>query len=401
MTGSSVYANADMHFDPRVSTVDRSADSEEVRSLFELTRTLARDELAPRVDEAEASGHFPRDVLRTLGAADLMSLGYPTHIGGGGQPATVSLQVLEEIATSWLSVAVSVSVHSLACFPLVHAGTSQQQDRWLKTMLTGERLGAYCLSEPQSGSDAAALTTQAVAAEGGYRITGRKAWITHGGEADFYHVMTRTGGEGPSGISCFLIDAGTPGLNAAPRERKMGAWASPTAGIVLDDVLVDSERLIGAEGEGFAIAMAGLDSGRLGIAACAVGLAQAALQAAVAYAASRQQFSRPIADFQGVSFLLADMATAVEAARSLYLSAADRADHGRPYGAQASMAKLFATDTAMRVATDAIQILGGYGYTKDFPVERYFREAKMLQIVEGTNQIQRMVIGRHLTGARR
>lgn len=386
--------------DPRVSTVDRSAQSDDVRDLFHLTRQIASDILAPHVDAQEAQQHFPRDVVTTLGAAGLMSLAYPTAIGGGGQPATVYLQVLEELATSWLSVAVSVSVHSLSCFPLVHSGTDDQQARWLAPMLSGERLGAYCLSESHSGSDAAALTTRAKPTPDGYRITGRKAWITHGGEADFYHVMTRTGSQGPGGISCFLVDSDTPGLSAAPRERKMGAWSSPTAAIVLDDVDVPGDRLIGAEGEGFAIAMAGLDAGRLGIAACAVGLAQAALQAAVAYATQRQQFSQPIADFQGVSFLLADMATSVEAARALYLAAAQRADNGQSFGAQAAMAKLFATDTAMRVTTDAIQVLGGYGYTRDFPVERYFREAKMLQIVEGTNQIQRMVIGRHLTGDR-
>jgi alkylation response protein AidB-like acyl-CoA dehydrogenase len=244
------------------------------------------------------------------------------------------------------------------------------------------------------------LNTRASAAEDGYFINGRKAWITHGGVADFYHVMTRTGGDGPRGISCFLIDAGTPGLSAASPERKMGTWASTTAGIILDNVRVDADRLIGAEGEGFSIAMAGLDAGRLGIAACAVGLAQAALQAAVAYATQRQQFGRPIADFQGLSFMLADMATAVEAARALYLQAAARADAGEPFSAQAAMAKLFATDTAMKVTSDAIGVLGGYGYTRDFPVERYFREAKVLQIVEGTNQVQRMVIGRSLTGGR-
>ncbi len=400
MTGGTHQAVTDGWNDPRVSTVERAAPSDDVRDLYALTRKIAGDMLAPNVDAQEAQQHFPRDVLATLGSAGLMSLAYPTAIGGGGQPATVYLQVLEELATSWLSVAVSVSVHSLACFPLVHSGTVEQQERWLGAMLSGEHLGAYCLSEPQSGSDAAALSTRAIPTTDGYRISGRKAWITHGGEADFYHVMTRTGSTGPGGISCFLVDANTPGLSTAPRERKMGTWSSPTAAIVLDDVEVSTDRLIGGEGEGFTIAMAGLDAGRLGIAACAVGLAQAALQAAIAYATQREQFGQPIADFQGVSFLLADMATSVEAARALYLAAAERADNGQAYGAQAAMAKLFATDTAMRVTTDAIQVLGGYGYTRDFPVERYFREAKMLQIVEGTNQIQRMVIGRHLTGAR-
>lgn len=396
----SFTSDAEVIVDPRVSTVDRRLPSAEVRDLFDLTRHLARDLLAPRVDEDEEKKHFPRDILAQLGEAGLMSLVYPEEVGGGGQPYTVYLQVLEEIATSWLSVGMSVSVHALACFPLASFGSPEQQQRWLEPMMTGHSLGAYCLSEPQSGSDAAALVTRATESADGYRLSGQKAWITHGGQADVYNVMARTDGDGPRGISCFLVDADTQGLSSASPERKMGTWSSPTAAIILEDVHVDTDRLIGERGEGFAIAMAGLDAGRLGIAACAVGLAQAALQAAVAYSTQRRQFGKPIADFQGVSFTLADMATAVEAARALYLSAAERADAGLSFAAQAAMAKLFATDTAMRVTSDAIGVLGGYGYTRDFPVERYFREAKVLQIVEGTNQIQRLVIGRHLTGPR-
>ena len=235
----------------------------------------------------------------------------------------------------------------------------------------------------------------------GYRITGTKAWITHAGHADYYNVMARTGDPGPRGISCFLVPADAPGLTTAPPERKMGLTGSATAQVLLDGVEVAPERLIGQEGQGFTVAMAALDAGRLGIAACAVGVAQAALDAAVAYAQQRTQFGRSIADFQGLQFMLADMATGVAAARSLLLDAARLKDAGRPYGEQAAMAKLFATDTAMSVTTDAVQVLGGAGYTQDFPVERYFREAKVLQIVEGTNQIQRLVIGRGLTGGGR
>lgn len=386
--------------DPRVSTVVRRVDTDEARALLELTRTMAGDLLVPAVDEAEANGEFPRDILRTLGQAGLMSLAYPEEHGGGDQPLEVYLQVLEELSTSWLSVGISVSVHSLSCFPLAHAGTAEQQARWLPMMLSGDSLGAYCLSEPQAGSDAAALTTKAQPTDSGYTINGRKAWITHGDVADFYNVMARTGADGPGGISCFLVEAGTPGLSAAPRERKMGAWASPTAGVILENVEIEPERLLGEPGSGFSIAMKALDAGRLGISACAVGVAQAALQGAVAYATQRRQFGRPIADFQGLSFMLADMATAVSAARALYLDAAQRADAGEDFASAAAMAKLMATDTAMRVTSDAISILGGYGYTRDFPIERYFREAKVLQIVEGTNQVQRMVIGRALTGSR-
>jgi len=276
-------------------------------------------------------------------------------------------------------------------------GTDEQKKRWLPDMLGGDLLGAYCLSEPQSGSDAAALATTAVRAGDDYVVTGTKAWITHGGVADFYNLMVRTSDDGARGISCLLADASTPGLSSAPPERKMGAKASRTAQVLLDGARVPSDRLIAGEGQGFRVAMAALDSGRLGIAACAVGLAQAALDVATAYAKERRQFGRAIGEFQGLQFLLADMATQVSASRALYLEAARRKDRGMPFSVEAAKAKLLATDTAMRVTTDAVQVLGGYGYVEDFPVERFMREAKVLQIVEGTNQVQRMVIGRSLT----
>jgi alkylation response protein AidB-like acyl-CoA dehydrogenase len=264
-------------------------------------------------------------------------------------------------------------------------------------MLGGEWLGAYCLSEPGSGSDAAALTTRAELDGADYVVDGTKAWVTHGGVADYYNVMVRTGGAGPGGISCLWLPADTPGLSAAAPERKMGMRSSPTAALRLESARVPAAQLIGAPGEGFRIAMGALEGGRLGIAACAVGLAQAALDYACGYAREREQFGRAIASFQGVSFLLADMATAVAAARQLYLHGARLRDAGRPYGEVAAMAKLFATDTAMAVTTNAVQVLGGAGYVEDHPVERYLREAKVLQIVEGTNQVQRVVIGRALT----
>ena len=380
--------------------VTRLLPSDEAGELLALAREIAAAELAPRAAAAEEEARFPREELRVLGRAGLLSLPFPEEFGGGGQPYEVYLQVLEELARAWLAVGISVSVHALACFPLATAGSEDQVAEWLPWMLSGETLGAYCLSEQHSGSDAAALTTRAVREGDGYRVTGSKAWITHGGVADFYSVMVRTSDDGARGISCLLIPGDATGLSSAEPERKMGANASRTAGIHLDGVEVDKGRLIGREGQGFPIALAALDAGRLGIAACAVGLAQAALDAAVAYAGQREQFGRPIGEFQGVAFGLADMAAAVAAARALYLDAARLRDAGLPFGSQAAMAKLVATDTAMRVTTQAIQVHGGYGYTRDFPVERYFREAKVLQIVEGTNQIQRMVIGRALlTGA--
>lgn len=376
--------------------VERHLPTEEANQLLELTRELARDELAPRVAEAEAESRFPRDVFRTLGKAGLLGLPYPEAYGGGEQPYEVYLQVVEELATVWASVAEGVSVHTLACYPLAAFGTDAQRERWLPDMVGGELLGAYCLSEPGSGSDAAALTTRAVRSDDGYVVNGTKAWITHGGEADFYALMCRTSDDGPRGISTLLVDAATAGVSAAEPERKMGFTASTTAQMHFDDAHVDAERLLGEEGQGFKIALSALDGGRLGIAAVAVGVAQNALDTAVAWAKERRQFGRTLIEFQGMSFLLADMATGVEAGRALYLEAARRRDRGEAFGKQAAMAKLFCTDMAMRVTTDAVQVLGGYGYVQDFPVERLMREAKALQIVEGTNQVQRMVIGRHL-----
>jgi len=376
--------------------IDRELPTDEARALLDLVREIAAAELAPRVDAAEAAAEFPRDVYRTLGDAGLLGLAYPEEHGGGGQPYAVYLQALEELARAWLSVGIGVSVHTLACFPLAQYGTAEQKERWLPEMLGGTLLGAYCLSEPGSGSDAAALVTRAVPDGDSYVVDGVKAWITHGGVADFYNLMVRTSDDGPRGITCLLAEAGTPGLSAAAPERKMGANSSPTAQIILDGARVPADRRMGAEGEGFKIALGALDGGRLGIAACAVGLAQAALDLAASYAKERRQFGRPIGEFQGLSFLLADMATAVAAARALYLDAARLRDRGGAFGPKAAMAKLFATDTAMRVTTDAVQVLGGYGYVQDFAAERYMREAKVLQIVEGTNQIQRVVIGRSL-----
>ncbi|MFJ2191252.1 acyl-CoA dehydrogenase family protein [Kitasatospora sp. NPDC087861] len=380
-----------------VKAVERQLPSEEAHELLSLTRDLVQRELQPRAAEDEAAGRFPREVFRTLGEAGLLSLPYDEQYGGGEQPYEVYLQVLEELAAGWLAIGLGVSVHTLSCHALATFGTEEQRAQWLPGMLSGEQLGAYCLSEPQSGSDAAALRTRADLDGDAYVVNGTKAWITHGGRADFYSALVRTGGEGAKGISCLLVPGDAQGLSAAPPEHKMGMRSSPTAQLHFDGARIPRGRLIGEEGQGFQIALAALDSGRLGIAACAVGVAQAALDLAVDYARTRRQFGRPIADFQGLSFMLADMATQIEAGRALYLSAARLRDAGRPFSKEAAMAKLFCTDAVMRVTTDAVQVLGGYGYTQDFPAERYMREAKVLQIVEGTNQIQRLVIGRHLT----
>lgn len=377
--------------------VDRLLPTDEARDLVQLAGDVADKTLKPIADEYEKAEKYPAEAFTVLGQTGLLSLPYPEEWGGGGQPYEVYLQVLEEIAARWAAVAVAVSVHSLACHPLMAFGTDEQKKRWLPAMLSGDQIGAYSLSEPQAGSDAAALNCKAVVADGGYRITGAKAWITHGGIADFYNLFARTG-EGSKGISCFLVPDGTDGLTFGKPEEKMGLSAVPTTSAHYDSAFIPEERRIGAEGQGLQIAFSALDSGRLGIAAVAVGIAQAALDEAVAYAKERKTFGKKIIDHQGLGFLLADMAAAVDSARATYLDAARRRDAGLPYSRNASVAKLVATDAAMKVTTDAVQVFGGYGYTKDFRVERLMREAKITQIFEGTNQIQRLVISRSLAG---
>ncbi|MEV7202872.1 acyl-CoA dehydrogenase [Streptomyces griseoluteus] len=384
--------------DRETQPVERQLPTDEARDLLALVRDIAQREIAPKAAEEEDAGRFPREVFTLLSEAGLLGLPYDPEHGGGEQPYEVYLQVLEELAAARLTVGLGVSVHTLASYALATHGTKQQQVEHLPAMLGGGLLGAYCLSEPSSGSDAASLRTRAVRDGDDWVLSGTKAWITHGGIADFYTVMARTGADGPRGITAFLVPGDAEGLSAALPEKKMGLKGSPTAQVHLDGVRVPDERRIGEEGAGFGIALSALDSGRLGIAACAIGVAQAALDQAVTYATERRQFGHPIADFQGLRFLLADMATQIEAGRALYLAAARLKDAGRPFAKQAAMAKLHCTDTAMRVTVDAVQVLGGYGYTADFPAERYMREAKVLQIVEGTNQIQRMVIARHLAG---
>ncbi|MFE3325673.1 acyl-CoA dehydrogenase family protein [Streptomyces sp. NPDC059176] len=375
----------------------RTLPTQEAADLVGLTRDIAAKELAPRVVEAEADERFPREVFRTLGRAGLLGLPYSEEYGGGGQPYEVYLQVLEEVAAVWSSVAVGISVHALSAYGLAEFGTEEQKAEWLPDMLGGELLGAYCLSEPHAGSDPAAMRTRAVRDGDHYVLNGAKAWTTHGGHADFYKVMARTSDDRSHGISCFLVPADTPGLTADSPERKMGLTGSATATMRFDDVRVPVGRRLGEEGQGLQIALAGLDSGRLGIAAVATGLAQGALDHAVRYAQERETFGKPIIEHQGLAFVLADMAGAVESARATTLAAARLRDRGQRFSREASIAKMVATDNAMKVTTDAVQVLGGYGYTRDFPVERYMREAKVMQIFEGTNQIQRMVISRALS----
>lgn len=370
--------------------------TEEQHALREGAAEAAQAILAATVEEDDESETFRREHFTKLGEAGMCGIPTPEAFGGLGMGYTEYAIVLEEIARVSSSYAVTVAVNGLPQVILAEFGTPEQKERWMPGLAAGELLGAFALSEPGSGSDAASLKTTAVRDGDHYVLNGTKFWITHGSYADLYVIMARTGGPGARGVSAFLMPGDSPGLSFGKKERKMGMRASPTVELILEDVRLPADALLLQEGAGFRVAMSALDSGRITIAASAVGLAQAALDCAAHYATERQQFGKPIIDFQGVGFMLADMAMEIETARLLVRKAAALRDAGRPYSDIAAMAKCRATDAAMKVTTDAVQVLGGYGYTREYPVERYMRDAKVMQIVEGTNQIQRLVISRHL-----
>jgi alkylation response protein AidB-like acyl-CoA dehydrogenase len=372
--------------------------SDEQREIVGLVRRFVIDRVAPAAAGHEERGEFPRDTFRQLCEMGLGGVPYSEKYGGGGQPFVTYLAVLEEVAGGHLALAVGLSVHHLSANGIHEYGSEDLKERYLPRLFSGEWLGAYALSEAAAGSDAASLRTRAERDGDTYRLTGAKRFITHAGEAEYYLVFARTGPAGPDGISAFVVEKGWEGLEFGKREEKMGWHASPMRELVFEGCRVPQENLVGEEGVGFRIALEALDSGRMGIAACSVGLGQAALDAAVSFARERQQFGRPVIEFQGLQFMLADMATDVEAARRLYRDVARARDDGERDPVACAMAKLFASDVAMRVTTNGVQVHGGYGYMQEYPAERYMREAKALQIVEGTNQIQRMIIGRHLSG---
>jgi alkylation response protein AidB-like acyl-CoA dehydrogenase len=368
----------------------------EQREIVGLVRGFVAERVAPSIAGYEERKEFPRELFRALGEMGLCGIPYDEAYGGAGQSHLLYLAVLEELATGSLSLAVGLSVHHLSSFGVHGFGSDDLRRRYLPKLFSGEWLGAYALSESASGSDAASLRCRAERAGDGYRLTGTKRFITHGGEADFYLVMARTGDDTPKGISAFAVEKGWAGFDFGKLEEKMGWHASPMRELVFEGCDVSAGNLVGEEGQGFTVALEALDAGRLGMAACSVGLAQAALDAALVFARDREQFGRPVIENQGLQFLLADAATDIEAARRLYRAAAAARDEGRGDPISCSMAKVFASDVVMRVTTDAVQAHGGYGYMTEYPVERYMREAKALQIVEGTNQVQRMIIGRHL-----
>ncbi len=370
--------------------------NDDQRALAEAARGFCEATLAPTLEHDDRDAIFRPDLMRALGAQGLCGIATPEAYGGLGLGYVELSIVLEEIAKISSSYAVSVAVTGLPQVILNRMGSEAQREQWLPGLASGELLGAFALSEPESGSDAASLKTVAVRDGDGYRLSGTKFWITHGGYADVYVVMARTGGPGAAGISAFLVPGTAPGLSFGKKEDKMGMRASPTVEVVLDGVFVPESDRIGAEGEGFRVAMAALDSGRITIGATAVGLCEATVAYATRYASERRQFKQPIVDFQGVGFMLADMACQTEASRLLVHKAAWLRDQGREYAHIAAMAKVVSTDAAMRVTTDGVQVLGGYGYCREHPVERWMRDAKVMQIVEGTNQVQRIVISRHL-----
>jgi alkylation response protein AidB-like acyl-CoA dehydrogenase len=366
------------------------------KELRDLTRKFVQKELIHLVEEDERTETFRPELIQKLGDLGLTGIPVPEEYGGAGLGYQEYVSAIEELAAGNMGYAISVAVTGLPQVILNLFGTTAQKKKYIPPLAQGRAIGAFSLSEAASGSDAGSLLTTAKKDGNDYVLNGTKLWTTQGDIAETIIVMARTGEEGPRGVSAFILEKGNPGFQTGKREKKMGCHTSHTMELILNQVRIPAENLVGKEGDGFKIAMTALDSGRITIGAGAIGIARAALKTAVGHAKEREQFGKKIGDFQGISFMLADMAVQLDAAQLLVHRAAWLKDQGKPYSHEAAMAKLLATDTAMKVTTDAVQILGGSGYTQDFPAERYMREAKVLQIVEGTNQIQRMIIGRNL-----
>jgi len=376
--------------------------SEEHRLVQSTVREWATTRLLPKAAEMDRTGTYPRELIRELGDMGLTGVFVPEEYSGGGMDTVSYCIVLEEIARAEAALAAVLSVNnSLDCYPILAFGTEAQKRAYLPDLARGRKLGCYCLTEPTAGSDAASLRATARRDGDHWVLNGTKIFVTNGVEAEVLLVYARTGGEGPRGISAFIAERGDPGLSVGKIEHKLGIHASSTCEIVLQDCRFPADRLLGEEGKGFTVAMATLDGGRIGIAAQALGIARAALEDAVVYAKDRRQFGRAIADFQATQWKIADMATRIQAGRLLMYRAAWIRDQGRRHTQEASMAKLFASETAMWAATHAVQIFGGYGYIQDYPVERHFRDAKITELYEGTSEIQRLVISRNVLGADR
>ncbi|WHZ57702.1 acyl-CoA dehydrogenase [Metabacillus hrfriensis] len=371
--------------------------TEEQEMMRKMVRDFAQTEIEPFVEKME-QGEFPKEILRKMGSLGLMGIPIPEEYGGAGMDFTSYIIAIHELSKVSATVGVILSVHtSVGTNPILYFGSEEQKKKYIPKLASGEYLGAFCLTEPGSGSDAGSLKTKAVKKDDKYILNGSKVFITNGGEADTYIVFASTNhAAGTKGISAFVVEKDTKGLVIGKDEHKMGLYGSRTVQLSFEDAEVPFENLLGEEGDGFKIAMANLDVGRIGIAAQSLGIAQTALENSINYAKERVQFGKPIAAQQGIGFKLADMATSVESSELLTYRAAFLRQNGLPCGKEASMAKLFASKTAMEVAIEAIQVYGGYGYTKDYPVERYFRDAKVCEIYEGTSEIQRIVISKHI-----
>lgn len=370
--------------------------TEEQEMIRKMVRDFAENEVAPTAAERDEEQRFDRSIFEKMAELGLTGIPWPEKYGGIGADYLSYVIAVEELSRVDASVGVTLSAHiSLASWPIYKFGTEEQKEKYLRPLAEGKYIGAYALTEPGSGSDAASMKTTAQRDGDHYILNGSKIFITNGGEAEVYIVFALTDPEKKHrGCSAFIVEKGTPGFTMGKKENKLGIRSSPTLEIIFDNCRVPKENLLGKEGEGFKIAMMTLDGGRNGIAAQAVGIAQGALDASIAYAKERKQFGKPIAAQQAIAFKIADMATKVEAARLLTYQAAWRESEGLSYGKESAMSKLFAGDTAMEVTTEAVQVFGGYGYTKDYPVERYMRDAKITQIYEGTNEIQRLVISK-------
>ena len=372
---------------------------EEQSEIRDMVRRFTAQEITPYADAWDEERHFPREVYRKMAELGLMGMTTPEEYGGSALSRMSGAIVYEELAKGEMATSVGLSVHNMVTGSIARFGNEEQRRKWATRLAGGELLGAFSLSEADSGSDAASLQCRAERSGESYILNGSKTWVTNGGEADIYMLMARTGlGSGSAGISCFIVEKGTPGFTFGKTERKMGLHSSPTRELIFENCRIPVASRLGEEGQGFKIALSSLDGGRVNIGAVAVGVAQAAFEVSCNYARERQQFGHPIGAFQGVQFLLADMAMKIEASRLLVYEAAYKLDTGQNASMYASMAKCFATDTAMEVTTNAVQVLGGAGYIRDYPVERYMRDVKVSQIFEGTNQIQRVVISRTLLG---
>ncbi|MCO1604398.1 acyl-CoA dehydrogenase [Desulfosporosinus nitroreducens] len=363
-----------------------------------MVRDFVQEEIVPLAMITDETHEYPLKTIRKMGELGLMGIPIPEEYGGSGSDFLSYILAIEEIAKGCASTAVILAVHtSVGTFPILYFGTEEQKRKYLPNLASGKFIGAFALTEANAGSDASSLQTTAIRKEDHYILNGTKRFITNAGYADVYLVMVSTDrGKGPHGVTSFLVDKDTPGFKIGKKEEKMGLNGSATCELIFEDAIVPAENLLGAEGQGFKVAMSLLDGGRIGIGAQALGIAEAALEAALAYSQERVQFKQTIGNFQGIQFMLADMATQIEASKLLIYQAASLRMAGLPYSKQASMAKMFASDTAVKVTADAVQIFGGYGYCKEYKVERYMRDAKITQIYEGTNQIQRIVVAKHL-----